>query len=97
MMDPSFLKFAGFLATLLGVPLAAYVAFGVSRAYLRRLEGASSLSPEQEALLEEAAASVGEVHRLRQELAEVQERVDFAERMLARRQDTPPAALPGRG
>ena len=67
--------------------LFAFSRSPIGRAYARKLEGA----PNEEVQHQLAALS-DEVARLGQELAETQERVDFAERLLARGD---PGKLPG--
>jgi hypothetical protein len=59
----------------------------LGRAYARRVEGAPSEEVQQQ-----LAALSEEVARLGHELAETQERVDFAERLLTRGE---PGKLPG--
>ncbi len=57
------------------------LAFGLWAQRLRRTPGGSELEPRLEAL-------EVEVGRLRQELSETQERLDFTERVLAQRPET---------
>ena len=59
---------------------ALALAFGLWAERLRRARGPNEL----EAPLEALEALEGEVSKLREELSEVQERLDFAERVLAK-------------
>ena len=71
-MDPAFL---GPL-----VPIAAIVAYAAIKIARMRTLPAGSASPELTARLEALEQTV---HDVQQELAETQERVDFAERLLS--------------
>jgi predicted hydrocarbon binding protein len=66
----------------------------VGRALGRRIEGRTAADPKQIAMLEDLVARVEDMTELRREVGELQERVDFAERLLAQRPDVIP--LPGR-
>ena len=65
----------------------------VMRALARRLEGKGAADPALRAEVEQLHHRLGEVDVLHQRVAELEERIDFTERMLARAQS--PAALPG--
>jgi len=65
----------------------------VMRALARRLDGKSAADPALRAEIEQLHQRLGEVDGLQQRVAELEERIDFTERMLARAQS--PAALPG--
>lgn len=74
-----------------GVVLSLFV-FHVGRALADRIRGGPRLAGEEvKALGEELAA---EIHALRAEVAELGERVDFAERLLAREREQPRLAGP---
>jgi len=64
----------------------------VMRAFARRLEGKSH-DAALRAEVEQLQQRLGDVDHLHQRVAELEERIDFAERMLAR--PPSPAALPG--
>jgi hypothetical protein len=64
----------------------------VMRALARRLDGKSA-DPALHAEIEQLQQRLSEVDVLQQRVAELEERIDFTERMLARAQT--PAALPG--
>jgi hypothetical protein len=84
-----------FLTVVSVVVVALGVVLGpVGRALSRRIDGKSMPDPRQVAMLEDLASRVEDGAELRRELAELQERVDFAERLLAQRPDMVP--LPGR-
>jgi hypothetical protein len=80
----------------LAIPLAGIVFFGLQKLARTRLEEArlqaGMLGKEGEA---EIAALRDEVGDLRRELSDVQERMDFAERLLSRAHEV--ERLPGRG
>ncbi len=65
----------------------------VMRALARRLEGKGARDPALQAEVEHLQQRLGEVDLLQQRVAELEERIDFTERMLARGQT--PVALPG--
>lgn len=56
----------------------------IGRAFSRRLDARTGTHSDQTALIEESAQTAQEVRQMREELAEVQERLDFTERLLAR-------------
>lgn len=61
----------------------------IAKAFAERLRGGRTADAELQALREDV---VGELQQVRRELADLGERVDFAERMLAQRSG--PEALP---
>ena len=65
----------------------------VMRALARRLDGKTAADPALHAEIEQLHQRLGEVDVLHQRVAELEERIDFTERMLARAKT--PAALPG--
>jgi hypothetical protein len=72
---------------------SAFVLYPLMRAIGRRLEGRSaSHDPALREEIERLSARLGEVDALQQHVAELEERLDFAERMLAQRRDA--ARLP---
>ncbi|MEP7324878.1 MAG: hypothetical protein ABI836_02925 [Gemmatimonadota bacterium] len=70
------------VAIVAGVVLVFYP---LMRAFARRIEGRSRLDPALQDELEQLRARVGEVDGLQHRVAELEERVDFTERMLAQR------------
>jgi hypothetical protein len=76
----------------LGLVATTIVLWPVMRALARRLEGKGVTDPALRAEVEQLQHRLGEVDMLHQRVAELEERIDFTERMLARPQ--PPAALP---
>jgi hypothetical protein len=81
------------LVSIVGLSLAIILG-PVGRALGRRIEGRSAADPKQIAMLEDLVTRVEDMTELRREVGELQERVDFAERLLAQRPDVIP--LPGR-
>ena len=81
------------LVSVVGLSLAIILG-PVGRALGRRIEGRSAADPKQIAMLEDLVTRVEDMTELRREVGELQERVDFAERLLAQRPDVIP--LPGR-
>ena len=69
---------------LFGGFFAWMIARTVSRAYTAKLQAGSQAGPALEARHEELAGALDEVRR---EVAELAERVDFAERLLAKARD----------
>ncbi|HEX2265977.1 MAG TPA: hypothetical protein VHH14_06820, partial [Solirubrobacterales bacterium] len=63
------------------------------RAFGRRLEGKAADEPALRAEVEQLQQRLGEMDHLHQRVAELEERIDFTERMLAR--PSAPAPLPG--
>jgi hypothetical protein len=76
----------------LGLAATTVIFYPIMRALGRRLEGKGSADALR-AEVEQLQARLGDVDHLQHRVAELEERIDFAERMLAR----PPAsaALPG--
>jgi hypothetical protein len=79
----------------LGLLATTIILWPVMRALARRLEGKGATDPALHAEIEQLQQRLGEVDSLQQRVAELEERIDFTERMLARTQA--PAALPGDG
>jgi hypothetical protein len=77
----------------LGLVAATIILWPVMRALARRLEGKGAADPALRAEVEQLHHRLGEVDMLHQRVAELEERIDFTERMLARA--PAPAALPG--
>jgi len=81
------------LVSVVGLSLAVILG-PVGKALSRRIEGKHAADPKQIAMLEDLVTRVEDMTELRREVGELQERVDFAERLLAQRPDVIP--LPGR-
>jgi len=91
-MSPEAAAWFGFMFVTLFLGSGVLVLRGpVGRALARRIEGRTG-GPEDLASIEDRLA---EVDVLRQRMAELEERVDFAERLLAERRSEP-AQLEGR-
>jgi hypothetical protein len=76
----------------LGLVAATIILWPVMRALARRLEGKGSADAALRAEVEHLQQRLSEVDVLHHRVAELEERIDFTERMLAR--DKAPAALP---
>lgn len=63
----------------------AIVLYPLMRAIARRIEGRAQLDPAIHEELEQLRARVGEVDALSHRVAELEERLDFTERMLAQK------------
>ena len=72
---------------------AVFILGPIARAYARRLER-HGVDPSMQEELHALRDRVGEVDQLRERMMELEERVDFAERLLARPGDARAAALP---
>lgn len=78
------------------IPISAIVMGGILKIVRLHVEEAKiQAGALTEGSLAELEQVRGEMDQLRHELAEVQERVDFAERLLAQRRE--PDRLPGKG
>lgn len=69
---------------------AVFILGPIARAFARRLEG-RAIDPAMQDELLSLRDRVGEFDQLRDRMLELEERVDFAERMLARPADARPA------
>ncbi|MEK7380260.1 MAG: hypothetical protein AAB075_04545 [Gemmatimonadota bacterium] len=74
-----------------GVVLLGVITGPIGRAIGRRIEGRSLAEADLQAIRDDVEAGTAEVADLRREVVELQERVDFAERVLAAPRD--PSAL----
>jgi Tfp pilus assembly protein PilO len=83
------------LFMVIGVPmLSIFVLPPIAKAFARRLEGRSGrLDEETAAELADLQARVGEIDNLQTRMAELEERLEFAERLLATRREAD--QLPG--
>jgi Tfp pilus assembly protein PilO len=72
------------IASLIAVTI---ILWPIMRAFARRLEGKGSVDSALRAEVEQLDARLAEVDALRQEVAELHERVDFAERVLLKSHD----------
>lgn len=79
------------VALVSGVLLLGVIMGPIGRAFGRRVEGRGLAEADLNALRDDVQAGTAEVADLRREVAELQERVDFAERVLAAPRD--PSAL----
>jgi hypothetical protein len=62
----------------------------VMRAFARRVEGKGRADAALRAEVEQLQQRLGDVDHLEQRVAELEERLDFAERLLTRGQEAPP-------
>jgi Tfp pilus assembly protein PilO len=90
--DPNLIFMEGGPPFVLMIVLAALAAtiiilWPVMRAFGRRLEGKGQIDPALRAEVEQLHTSLAEMDALRQEVAELHERVDFAERILLKSHD----------
>jgi hypothetical protein len=74
---------------LVGVAAATIILWPVVRALARRLEGKGSGDAGLKAEVEHLHQRLGEVDALQARVGELEERLDFAERMLARTPEAP--------
>lgn len=88
-----FLGFVGVMATVIGLPMFMIFAVPpIAKAFARRVEGRAVPSDETLAELDALREELADLRALAPRLAELEERVDFAERLLAR--PTADSALP---
>ena len=91
------LKLFFVMLTIMGLPIALiYFVVPLAKAFTRRIEG-KSLDGDVLAELDQLRLELAELRGLPERLAEVEERVDFTERLLARHDETARAALPEQG
>ncbi len=89
--DPTLVRTVGIVTVMLGAFLAA-VLYPVARAYARRMDRPGDAAGVRDQLAE-VSARLEEMQRGQDRMAELEERLDFAERMLAQQRE--PARLPG--
>jgi hypothetical protein len=84
------------MVVLLVMAAITIVCWPIARALARRLEGRPVLTPALQQDLDDMPHRLGEVDTLQQRVTELEERLDFAERLLARgdSQATVPRASP---
>ncbi len=88
-----FFKLLGVGIAFIGVPMAVvFMGPAIAKAVGRRIDGKTGGGEELAQEVADLRAELGDVEALRHRLAELEERVDFAERMLARQREA--AALP---
>jgi hypothetical protein len=87
-MDEDIVQFFGVMMVLLSTGLIGYAGFTLIGALKRRLDRVESpgLNPDE---LEALRLQAEEGEQLRVRLGEIEERLDFAERLLARQQEAP--------
>jgi hypothetical protein len=72
------------MMVLLVTAAATIVLWPLARALARRLEGRAGLTPALQRDLEDLHQRLADVDGLQQRVSELEERIDFAERLLAR-------------
>jgi len=91
-IDPTFMvdrvtEMVMMTLVLIGVVIIAVKVFGpIARAWARKLEGKVG-DPQIHADLDQMRDQLGEVDSLRTRVAELEERIEFTERLLAQRKD----------
>jgi hypothetical protein len=91
-VDPTFMvdrvtEMVMMTLVLIGVVIIAVKVFGpIARAWARKLEGKVG-DPQIHADLDQMRDQLGEVDSLRVRVAELEERIEFTERLLAQRKD----------
>jgi Tfp pilus assembly protein PilO len=87
-------QFAAVMMVLIAMPLGIiFVGGPLAKGVARRLEGKGAIDPALLAELDELRAQVADLQALPAQLSELQERVDFAERLLGQARE--PERLPG--
>jgi hypothetical protein len=82
-MDPGIFKFLQVMLTIAGTVTGSWVVILLVTALARRIEGGGPADSELQRKLDELRARVEDGETLRARVAELEERLDFAERMLA--------------
>ena len=91
-----FINFVGVALTFATIGFGGYALIRFVNLKFRRLEGGTP-SAEVLAELDDLRVRVQELEGDRGRVLELEERVDFAERLLSRQADVPPAALRAEG
>ena len=92
MTMPELMQFVGVMTTAIGFLLSCVFVFPpIAKAVARRIEGRTT-SPELLDEVDELRREVAELPAVHAELAELRERLEFTERLLAQRD---PVRLPG--
>ncbi len=91
-MDPETAKNLAITLVMMTAVVGALL-FPIARAYAKRLEGRGSAQLQDE--LADIGAQLDELHRGQERIAELEARLEFAERLLAQHRD--PARLPAAG
>lgn len=86
-MSPEEAKTLGIVLVMVTAFLSA-VLYPIARAYARRLEGSAANAGLREELAD-ISAQLQQLRQGQERMAELEERVDFAERMLARQREAP--------
>ena len=86
-MSPEEAKTLGIVLVMVTAFLSA-VLYPIARAYARRLEGSAANAGLREELAD-ISAQLQQLRQGQERMAELEERVDFAERMLARHREAP--------
>jgi Tfp pilus assembly protein PilO len=74
---------------------AVIILWPLMRAFARRVEGKGMIDGTLRAEVDQLQARLGEVDTLHQRIAELEERVDFTERLLAQAHEAQSRVLPG--
>ncbi|MEZ4586742.1 MAG: hypothetical protein R2909_10110 [Gemmatimonadales bacterium] len=77
------------IGSLITLVVAGVVAIRVVSSKFPTRHRAAIGDAERDQVIEDLQARVAELERLKDQMAELEERVDFAERMLARQRETP--------
>jgi Tfp pilus assembly protein PilO len=83
------------LIVLAALTAAVVILWPVMRAFARRVEGKGGADPALQAELEQMRAQFGDLDTLQHRVAELEERVDFTERLLAQSHDAQNRVLRG--
>lgn len=94
LLGPEEIKTVGIVAVMVSAVLGAIV-YPIARAYARRLEGSAQSAGLREELAE-VHARLEALQQGQDRIAELEGRLDFAERVLARQRDEESLRLPGR-
>ena len=90
--DPNLIFMEGgpplvFMIVLAALTATVIILWPIMRAFGRRLEGRGNTDPAVKAEIEHLHARLGEVDSLQGRIVELEERVDFAERLLSQAHD----------
>lgn len=94
-MNDAFTPAMGVMIVFLGLLATTVVLWPIVRALARRLEGKGSADAALRAEVEQLHDRLGEVDGLQLRVSELEERLDFAERLLTRGQESQPTLARG--
>jgi hypothetical protein len=94
-LGPEEIKTVGIVVVMVSAVLGAIV-YPIARAYARRLEGSAQTAGLRREELADVYARLETLQQGQERMAELEGRLDFAERLLSKHRDAESLRLPGR-